>query len=70
MIAENRVSLHHLSNCINRNHFIDIISFVSAVQTNDPQFYEAMISTLNPENGKEIQEIINEANRKQRANGT
>eukprot|EP00112_Aurelia_sp_Birch-Aquarium-sp1_P018256 Seg4332.3 transcript_id=Seg4332.3/GoldUCD/mRNA.D3Y31 product=Importin-7 protein_id=Seg4332.3/GoldUCD/D3Y31 len=57
---------------IDDNPYIDeYITFkdtLQAVQTSDPQFYEAMISALNPDNGKEIQEIINEANRKQRAN--
>ena len=41
----------------------------TAVQANDAQFYDVIVSGLTPENQNQIQEIINEANRKQQANG-
>ena len=42
----------------------------AGLQTKDAQFYDVMVTSLSPEQHVEIQEIINEANRRQKANGT
>ena len=41
----------------------------TAIQSNDSQLYEAMVHTLGSKDRDNIQGIINEANRRQQANG-
>ncbi|XP_065070384.1 importin-7-like [Rhopilema esculentum] len=57
---------------IDDNPYIDeYITFrdtLQGLQTKDAQFYEVMVTSLSPEQHGEIQEIINEANRRQKAN--